>query len=201
MQQRCTREGSEGRTGRGAGQTGFTLIELMIVVAIIGVLAAIAIPAFVHYVKKSKTSEAPTNLKSLFAGAATYYQADRWAGGIVPPGAMRSPTAACTVDAASPATYAASEAKVTVDWSAESPSYRALHFAPADPLYYEYHIVPSAGGSVCGTPPNSLNVYVFRAIGDLDGDGEKSTFEMAAGSDPSNQLYRSGGVHEIDPLE
>ena len=52
---------------------GFTLIELMIVVAIIGILAAVAIPAFINYVKRSKTSEVPEQLKALFTGAATYY--------------------------------------------------------------------------------------------------------------------------------
>ena len=64
---------------------GFTLIELMIVVAIIGILAAIAIPAFVNYVKRSKTSEAGANLKSLFTGAAAYYERENWTQGLVTP--------------------------------------------------------------------------------------------------------------------
>ncbi|MEM9189210.1 MAG: prepilin-type N-terminal cleavage/methylation domain-containing protein, partial [Myxococcota bacterium] len=56
---------------------GFTLIELMIVVAIIGILAAIALPAFIGYVRRSKTSEATSNLKSLFTGATQYYSSER----------------------------------------------------------------------------------------------------------------------------
>jgi len=52
---------------------GFTLIELMITVAIIGVLAAVATPTLVDYIRESKCSEVPINLKRCYQGVVNYF--------------------------------------------------------------------------------------------------------------------------------
>jgi type IV pilus assembly protein PilA len=180
---------------------GFTLIELMIVVAIIGILAAIAIPAFVNYVKRSKTSEAGANLKSLFTGAASYYERENWTQGLVAPGGSAAASVHCTVNSAAPS-YDASDAKFVVNWPTEAAGFRALDFAPADPLYFEYHIteLPGTGTGDCGRA-DSIAIYTFEAIGDLDGDDTESSFTMQVGSNADNALYRSPGIVRVDPLE
>jgi len=184
---------------------GFTLIELMIVVAIIGILAAIAIPAFVNYVKRSKTSEAGANLKSLFTGAAAYYERENWTQGLVTPGNAAAASTHCTVDSAAPAgnwaTNSPSDQKHVVLWSAQSDSYSALNFGPADPLYFIYSVteIPTTTGA-CGTA-DSIPVYTFTANGDLDNDNTQSSFELQVGSNEDNALYRAPGINRVDALE
>ncbi len=58
---------------RTQNQRGFTLIEMMISVVIIGVLAGIAIPVFTRFLRASKISEAPINLRAVSNGAVAWF--------------------------------------------------------------------------------------------------------------------------------
>jgi type IV pilus assembly protein PilA len=174
----------------------------MIVVAIIGILAAIAIPAFVNYVKRSKTSEAQANLKSLFTGAAAYYESENWTQGVMPAGASAGAATHCTVDSAA-TNFVPTDEKYVIDWNTEPDraAFKAVNFAVADPVYYSYSITEQDGTGECGHAPSELDLYSFTATGDLDDDTSLSTFVMEAGSNTDNVLYRAPGIQSTDPLE
>ncbi len=178
---------------------GFTLIELMIVVAIIGVLAAIAIPAFINYVKRSKTSEAGANLKSLFTGAAAYYQREIWPRGAVAAGTAVAASTNCTVGPLTSGNAPGNNKSSVAFSTLGTGEFASLNFTPADPLYYRYHIINGAAG--CGGAPGNLGVYTFQAQGNLDGDAALSTFEISVGSNADNDLFRSPGIFTIAELE
>ncbi|MBW2191496.1 MAG: hypothetical protein JRG93_18305, partial [Deltaproteobacteria bacterium] len=151
---------------------------------------------------RSKTSEAGANLKSMFQGAAAYYEAENWGQGLTTAGATATASSHCTVDDAA-MDNAPSDAKMTPDWPNETDTaaFTAVNFAPADPLYYQYSIDATPNASACGNGPDDTTVYTFFATGDLDNDGNLSTFRLEAGSNPDNSLYRAPGINSVDPLE
>jgi len=169
----------------------------MIVVAIIGILAAIAIPAFIGYVRRSKTSEATGNLKSIFIGAVSYYNGERVNGRDLAAGIVHG----CTV-AAAPATPAAPPTgnKITFDFLSQ-PSFDAIGFSLADPFYYRYGLDSGRGDACMPGVFGDTNVYTLFAHGDLDGDGTQSIFELAVGSDNNSELYHSRGFYAVNETE
>ena len=137
---------------------GFTLVELMIVVVILGILAAVAIPAFTRYVKRSKTSEATGNISKIYQGEVSYFNQSSEQ-------SIASFAAAPATPAATPTAskYPAQPTAFTANsgWS-------AIGFSVDAPLYYQYSATASASNF------NSI------AVGNIDGDGDQSTFSRAA---------------------
>jgi hypothetical protein len=78
----------------------------------------------------------------------------------------------------------------------------ALGFTIADYVYFGYGMT-SGGGATgkCSWTGNQPNVYTFLANGDLDNDGLKSTFELAAGTDKDATLFHAKGFFIVNEIE
>ena len=181
-------------------KSGFTLIELMIVVVIIGVLASVAIPAFIRFVKRSKTSEATSLTKSLFEGATTYWNAINDTQGLTAVNTAASASTHCTV-AAQSTTNTINEQKTQLDVTASGmESFAALGWSPSGPVLYQYVILGSSDACAV-TATVGTAVYTFQALGDIDADSSKSTFELQVGRDSEGALYHGAGFYMVDELE
>lgn len=167
---------------------GFTLVELMIVVAILGILSALAIPAFMGYVARSKTAEATTNLNQLFKSAASYYSKEQQAG----PGLDAAMNTHCSVVDDGPVPATPTDQKQEFLLGDDNTGFRALGFDIADFVYYSYSITNST--ATCGNGPNT-DIYTLQAQGNLDDDDTNSTFQLAVGSNESNELYHAKGFY------
>jgi len=178
----------------GKSARGFTLIEVMVAVAIIGILATLAIPAFISYMARSKTAEASQNVDQLYKLGAVYYTRDLSGQGV-----NSGVTGHCIVDSAGRTPDVPGNAKQPLDLTAaDDPELYALRFTVADLVYFSYG--ETSGGGGCGKSSNSP-LYTFFANGDLDGDGTWSTFELAAGSNGSNEFFHARGIYIKDEAE
>jgi prepilin-type N-terminal cleavage/methylation domain-containing protein len=168
-------------------RAAFTLIELMIVVAIIGILAAIALPAFNGFIRRAKSSEATTHLKTLYLGASGYYVVEQAGVGLT--ASMASHCTVASTGGTLPATPGAHRQRV--DFTAV-PTFNDLLFSVPDPVFFGYGVTSTGAG--CGNGASEA-LYTFYAEGDLDGDGLLSLYELAAGSDDDNELFRAPGFY------
>lgn len=183
---------------------GFTMIELMMVVAIIGILAAVAVPQFEKYIKKSKSSEAPTNLRKIFDGELAYFYEEHTTGG----GVIVSRQFVVTHTSSSwpPGIDKRMGNFTSPDWnaikfSADSPSYY-LYFADAYPFPTPYPYRPPQF-DVTSDPPSGIDIGMqVMAIGDLDGDGQYASFRRSAGiKTGESELELEAGIFILDDLE
>ena len=172
---------------------GFTLVELMLAVSIVGILTAMAIPSYGGYLQRSKTSEIGSQLKLMFVGASAYYASEFQ---ITDEGEVGS---ACAVVAVPHAAEDAALGNHKLDMSAvylgpdAFPSFKALEFAPEEPLYYAYNIAESIGPT-CDIEINTPEVYIFEAAGDINGDDVIEAHQVTIRSSAENTLQRSAIV-------
>ncbi len=135
---------------------GFTMVEMMVVTLILCILAAVAMTMFSRQVKRSKTVEATSNIAKIYQGQVAYVF-DAQDRALASSFVNASP---CPAAAPGPARY---PANVTL-W-ASSPEWAAISFSLDRAHYYQYSSPGGAGG------------FTARAVGDLDGDLDRATFE------------------------
>lgn len=170
---------------------GFTLIELMIVVAILGILAAVAIPAFLNYMKRSKTSEAQVNMKTMYEGAVTYIDAEHGVSGTTYTHYLPTDDATAPTGDPSASKYVIKDA--LADFT--DATFVALGFAPNEDFYYQY----TYDVLTVSEPVANDDSLAISAQGDLDGDSVLSTFSRLC-TVVAGQLT-AGGVDKTNELE
>ncbi len=198
---------------------GFTLIELMIVVAILGILAAIAVPALTKYMRRSKTSEARVQLAKVFDAASSYFNEEHVERGEVailgqggtisdqaphrcpyltnPVGAQDSgmtpvatncndgPGGRCVPSVGG----GAAGYYETTEWT-DNNVWNGLNFQQEQAHFFRYQFLANntsaTGFGECQ--------FTAQAFGDLDDDGEYSTFERSGAADQAG-VNGSAGLY------
>lgn len=181
-------------------QAGFTLLELMVVVTIMALLAVVAVPTFSRFMRTAKTAEAHEMLDLLKKGAAAYYSTPRVAAGTgawvacqFPASAAKTPVGASCCsnkgkkkqdnnkdgqkDQSKTGLDADGDGRCDANPGAwNDPAWSALRFGLTDAHYYQYEFKSSGIRSTAS--------FRAQAYGDLDCDGDLSTFELIGRGDP-----------------
>jgi len=162
-----------------------SLIEGALLLSLIAVVLAVFVPTFLRRIRTNKINEAAELLGEMNRRTQAYYDT-AW------PTLERH----CLPPEAGPTPSAPTEKPQAVDFFSDATAghatWEAMGFQPDRPIRFSYRYLPSRHG--CGPRGSGEEVsLLFRAEGDLDGDGVLSTFERSAvvgrdGFSPSDAL-------------
>ena len=153
-------------------RTSLSLVEAALLLCLIAVVLAVFVPTFMRRVRTNKISEAAELLEEMSRRTNAYYD-----------GSSPSPAPGCLPPAAGPTPSMPSVEPRTVDFFSPEVSghatWQAIGFQPERPIRFSYSYTPSAQGCGLGDASREITI-LFRAEGDLDGDGVRSSFERQA---------------------
>ena len=167
---------------------GVTLLEVMLMVALATPLCGLLTARWEQLVRRSRTSEATSNVASLFRGAVAYYEPDHHWGGKP----KQFPASVGPTPRLEAVTAARGKRIVEPAGGWDDPSWQALSFAMGEPHHYAYQFISSGIAT--------QSEFTARALGDLDGDGIFSTFERQSSAD-ANNTARPRPFTVTDPLQ
>ncbi len=153
------------------------LIVLALMVPVLGVMSVLAISGVRKYIANAKTAEARNTLGQIAKSAATAYERD----GKLCPSATPVPVDISSVRGRK---YMSAPG----EWEDKSSGWSCLGFSMMTPQYFQYAYT-STGSSFTAT-----------AHGDLNGDGEVSTFQVT-GMVEGNRLVIAPTIAETNPEE
>jgi hypothetical protein len=158
-----------------------TLLEGALIASLLAIVLAIFVPTFARRLRLNKLDEASEVLQQMSDGARAYY--DRHDGDCLP--APAGPTPGTPSIDPIDIDFAADETVGATTWA-------ALALQAERPLRFSYEYAPERSGCGLSALDEPFEVS-FRAHGDLDGDGVRSTFERRATIDRQ-------GFHESEAL-
>ncbi len=165
---------------------GFTLVELMIVVAIIGVLAALAVYGVRRYVFTAKTAEAKAGIGRIAKDASARFNGEVMAGTVLGLSSAAAVSSELCEGASGPVPLSSTSIRGRKyqsgpsEWDVDARNssrgaasgFACLGFSMQDPQYFAYDYRTSGSTAAVG------GVFTAVANGDLDGDGDQSTFTL-----------------------